>query len=261
MSKLIEKLNQVAKAGPQSIGFRSTQPASAKPKILLIASLVQTDSAGSLTDYTAGADAVLITKLGPGAKTTEKITRSFPDIPWGLQLGDISAKDIEPMLAAGCDFIVFPTDIAPAIPGEGKMGKILQIEPSLSEGLLRAVNELPVDAVLLADQPGEKPFLTWHHLMLFRRFADLSSKPMLASLPPNVSQSELGVLWETGVVGVVVKVGMGQPAGRLKELRQTIDRLTFPPRQGQKIEALLPHIGEETSPVSEAEEEEEEEEP
>jgi len=61
------------------------------------------------------------------------------------------------------------------------------------------------------------------------------------------------------VDGLVVEVGSGQPVGRLEELRQTIDKLTFPPRQRGKVEALLPRIGEETSPVTEAEEEEEEE--
>jgi len=46
--------------------------------------------------------------------------------------------------------------------------------------------------------------------------------------------------------------------GRLEELRKVIDKLTFPARKRGKAEALLPHIGEETSPVIETEEEEEE---
>ena len=250
MSKLIDKLNQVAKAVPQPIGFRTAQSASTKTKILLIASLAQANNV-------SGADAVLITKLSSGAKTIQKIAQSLPDIPWGLFLGDIGRKGVRPMVEAGCDFVVFPASTALAIPEGDKVGKILQVEASLSEGLLRAVNELPADAVLIASEQEGEYFLTWRHLMLFQRFADLLIKPLLVSIPLNVTANELQILWETGVDGVVVEVGSGQPVGRLEELRQTIDKLTFPPRQQGKVEALLPRIGEETSPVTEAEEEEE----
>ena len=252
MSKLIDKLNQVAKAVPQPIGFRTAQSASTKTKILLIASLAQANNV-------SGADAVLITKLSSGAKSIQKIARSLPDIPWGLFLGDIGRRGIGPMVEAGCDFVVFPASTALDIPEGDKVGKILQVEASLSEGLLRAVNELPTDAVLIASEQEGEYSLTWRHLMLFQRFADLLIKPLLVSMPLNVTANELQILWETGVDGVVVEMGSGQPVGRLEELRQTIDKLTFPPRQRGKVEALLPRIGEETSPVTEAEEEEEEE--
>ena len=62
--------------------------------------------------------------------------------------------------------------------------------------------------------------------------------------------------WEAGVDGVVVEVGAKPPAGKLTELRQAIDKLTFPPRKRTKVEALLPHINGETKTVTEEEEEE-----
>jgi len=261
MSKLIDKLNQVAKAVQQPIGFRAAQPASTKSKMLLIASLAQANNVDNLADYITGADAVLlpIVKLSLRAKTLQKIAKSVSDIPWGGWLGDINRREIRPMAEAGCDFVVFPASTVLAIPQDDKVGKILQVESSLSEGLLKAVNELPVDAALIADEPGEEYFLTWHHLMLFQRFADLLTKPLLVSIPLNVTANELQVLWKTGVDGVVIEVGVGQPVGRLEELRQAIDKLTFPPRQRKKAEALLPHIGEETSTVTEPEEEDGEE--
>jgi len=95
--------------------------------------------------------------------------------------------------------------------------------------------------------------------MLFQRFADLLTKPLLVSIPLVVTASELQALWEAGVDGVVVEVGVGQPAGRLKELRQVIDKIVFPsPRKRQKTEVLLPHIDERASVVASEEEEEEE---
>jgi len=260
MSKLIDKLNQAAKAVPKPMGFRTARPASAEMKMLLIASLAQATDVERMADSIADADAVLITKVSSGAKTLQRMAESVPDIPWGLWLGDIGRRGITPMIEVGCDFVVFPASTALIIPEDEKLGKILQVEASLSEGLLRAVNELPVDAVLIANEPAVESSLTWHHLMLYHRFDDLLTKHLLVSIPSNVTANELQLLWKTGVDGVVVAVEIGQPVEKLKELCQTIDKLTLPPRQRKKVEALVPHVGEETGTVTEPEEEEEEEE-
>ena len=83
------------------------------------------------------------------AKTLQKIAKSIPDIPWGSWVEDTGAEKMEALVEAGCDFVVFPaTSQVSATPQDEKVGKILQVESSLGEGLLRAVNDLPVDAVL-----------------------------------------------------------------------------------------------------------------
>ncbi len=257
MSRFIDKLNQVSRVVPQSIGFGRAHPVPEKPKILLIASLTET-SVGGLTNYVVGADAGLlhIPKLSSGAKTLKEMSQAVPDIPWGGWLRNIDKEEIKQMAKAGCDFMIFPAANTPlALLQNDEIGKILEVESSLSEGLLRAVNELSIDAVLIAGEQGEGYFLTWYHLMLFKRFADLLTKPLLASIPPNVTANELQALWEAGVDGVIIEVGAGQPAERLKELRQTIDKLVFPlQRKRGKAEALLPHIGREVSIVTEEEE-------
>jgi len=159
----------------------------------------------------------------------------------------------------GFDFVVFPPASTPmAALKDEKVGKILEVGTSLNEGLLRAVDELPVDAVLVGDKQEGKYFLTWQHLMFFQRCADLLTKPLLVSIPSSVSAKELQALWEAGVNGVVVEAGVEQPVERLKELRQVIDKLIFPSqRKRRKAEALLAY-----TPISEdrdiATEEEEE---
>ncbi len=257
MSKLIDRLNQATKALPKPIGFGKALPTSTKPKMPLIVHLSQVKEAGRLADYLKGADALLFTQTDKRAKDLQTLAQSVPDIPWGLWLADIS-DGIKPIVEAGGDFVVFPVSSKLTMPEEDKTGKILQVEASLSEGLLRAANELPVDAVLLAGESEESP-LTWQHLMLFQRFADLLTKPLLVSVPLSVTAEELQILWKTGVDGVVVTMGMGQPGEKLKELCQTMAQLTFPTRQQKKIEALLPRISEESVTVTETEEEEEEE--
>jgi len=165
------------------------------------------------------------------------------------------------MAEAGGDFVVFPAaNTSLAMLQDEKLGKVLEVEASLDEGLLKAIDDLSVDAVLIAGEPGKDYFLTWHHLMLFRRCAELLTKPLLVSVPPDVAAKELQALWGAGVRGVVVEAGTDQPEGRLAELRQVIDNLTFPsPAKWRRAEPLLPRIGGEIGIASEEEEEEEEE--
>ncbi len=260
MSRFIDKLNRLFRAEPQPMGFKAAQPASPRLKIQLVASLAQED-VDHLADYVAGADAGLfrISKLDSGLQTLQKISQASPDIPWGGWLRDSSLGEVKQVVKIGCDFVVFSATNTPlTILQNNEVGKILEVEASLSEGLLRAANELPVDAVLIASEQREDYFLTWQHLMLFQRFADLLTKPLLVSIPSTVTASELQALWEAGVGGVVVEVRVEQPQDKLKELRQVIDKLSFPsPRKREKVEPLLPRTGGELSTVSLEEEEEE----
>lgn len=260
MSKFIDKLNRLSRGETQPIGFRAREPASPKPKIQLVAILAQ-ESAEGLTGHVVGADAGLlhIVKPSTGVEALQKLSQALPDIPWGGWLQGKGLGGLKQLSKAGCDFIVFPATDTPLTLIENKeAGRILEVEASLSEGLLRAVNELPIDAVLVASEQKEGYSLTWQHLMLFQRFAGLLTKPLLVSIPAKVTGSELQALWEAGVSGVVVEISPEQPQDSLSKLRQVIDKLEFSlPRRREKVEALLPRLrGETSTPVPEEEEEE-----
>ena len=260
MSRFIDRLSQLSRAASQPIGFGIKQPASPQPKIQLVVSLAQ-ESVDSLTGHVAGADAGLlrISKLSSGAKALQRISQAVSDIPWGVWLTDSGQRGIKQMTKVGVDFLVFSATSTPlAIPQDDEVGRILEVEASLGDGLLRAANQLPIDAVLIAGEHREGYFLTWQHLMLFQRFVNLLTRPLLVSIPSEVTAGELQALWEAGVAGVVVEVTVGQPQDRLTELRQVIDKLTFPsPRRRERAEPLLPHIGQEPGIVTAEEEEEE----
>ena len=107
-------------------------------------------------------------------------------------------------------------------------------------GLLTTINDLPADAVLIDSGRGDPEFLTWHQLMVFQHFADLLAKPLLVSVPSNITANELQALWEAGVAGIVVEAK--QDKGRLNKLRQAINQLdSSPHRKRKKPAALLPH--------------------
>lgn len=259
MSRFIDRLNRLSRGETQPIGFRAREPASPKPKIQLVASLAQ-ESAENLAGHVVGVDAGLLKIFKPSTavEALQKLSQALPDIPWGGWLQSSGQGGIKQLTEAGCDFIVFPaTDTPLALIENKEAGRILEVEASIGEGLLRAVNALPVDAVLVtSEQKGEYP-LTWQHLMLFQRFADLLNKPLLTSIPAKVTGGELQALWEAGVSGVVIEIGPEQPEDSLKKLRQVIDKLEFSlPRRREKAEALLPRIrGEPGITIPEEEEE------
>jgi len=218
------------------MGFKA-QPAPERPRILLIASL--TDGSAKHVD---GADAGLlrVPVISSGAKTIKELSQAVPDIPWGGWLSGIDRGKIKQLAGAGGDFVVFPASMPLALLQNGELGKVLEVEPSLSESLVRTVNELPVDAVLMATGAGHP--LTWHHLMTCQHLANLLAKPILVSMPPEVTAGELKALWEAGVGGVIIEVD-SEPANRLRELRRAIDKLAFTsPRRRGKAEARLPQI-------------------
>ena len=259
MSRFIDRLKQISRAEPQPIGFGTKHPVSPKPRLQLVASLAQA-GAEDLADRVAGADAGLlrIAKTSTGGKAIEKMAQTVPDIPWGGWLPAGGQGEIKQIIKAGGDFVIFPASSPLTTLENSELGKILEIETSLSEGLLRAVNELPVDAVLVAPEEKEAYFLSWQHLMLWRRFADLLTKPLLVPIPDQVTADELQALWEAGVDGVITKVAAEQPQDRLKELRQVIDKLAFPsPHPREKMEPLVPRISQEPEVLTAEEEEDE----
>jgi hypothetical protein len=257
MSKLLDKLNQVSRAAPQPVGFRTSQVASTKPRLVLIASLAQADL-DHPSDYMSGADAGIlrVPKLNSAAKARQKLAEAVPDIPWGSWLTDSAPDATIPTSSIGGDFVVFPGATPLAIFQDEKIGKVLEVDPALTEGSLRAANELPIEAVLIAGEPG--PFLTWQHLMLFQRLSNAVTKPLLVSIPAGITSAELQALWEAGVDAVVAQVEAGEPE-RIKGLRQLIDGIDYSSRRKRgRVEPSLPHISRGTNIPEEEEEEEDE---
>ena len=258
MSRFIDQLKRVSLDTAQPMGFKRALSPS-KRGLKLVASLAQPDI-GDLAERVAGADAVLIpiSRGGPGAKTLKKLCQYQADIAWGGWLKGAWREGIKRITAAGFDFVVFTADSAPlAVPEADDLGKILALEVSLDEGLLRAAAELPVGAVLTYGESLKVPFLTWRHLMLFQRFAGLAAKPLLVPVPSEITGNELRLLWEAGIDGVLIEVAAeGKPVGRIKELRQVIDGLSLSPRrQRGRTGALLPRIAAETSETIDEEDE------
>ena len=246
MSRLIDKLTKATRTTLQPMGFRTARTDREEAKMLVIAG-VKLDTTGQTGDYVAGADAVWLrsAKAHLSAREIQPIIESMPDIPCGVSLEDTGTGNAKTLIKAGCDFLVF-TETSPieAVPVEDEdIGKILQVEPSLEDSMIRVINNLPVDAVLASGSYKANASLAWHDLMSLQRLGLLLTKPLLVPVSPGISPSELKAIWEADVDGVVIEADTAK-SDFFKGIRKTISEL--PPRTAKKhgkSEALLPYTG------------------
>lgn len=239
MSKFIDRLKQVSQPLPVAMGFRANKTEMARPKIQLAVVL-----GNGVNRPLSAADAVIVTRAKAAVEGSL----------WGIWLKNGDLAEVDKAADAGADFAVLPAT-GSVIPADRKIGKILQVIFSVTDVLLRTVNDLPIDAVLLSDDKDVVTDITWQRLMLFQRFAAIVQKPVLVPVPVTISAAELQLVWETGVSGVLVEVKEPSDADALPALRESIDSLQYPSRRKkEKPAATLPQ-------VTVAEESKEEEEP
>lgn len=249
MSKLLDKLNQVSRGSAPPLGFKAAVAIPKSPRMVLIAALAAGDApaASAAKEY---ADAVLLSKE-ESTKSSEKLAASLGELPWGISLAEATGEQLSRLKEAGCDFLACAAESAPLmLLHEEGMGRIVEVTPSLPDGLIRATAQLPIDVVLI----GGEPSLSVQRLMICQHLANLVHKPLVARAPLHMSPEDIKVLWETGLVGVVVQAA-GDAGEGLSRLKQAIEALPLSRRRrSEKAEALLPYFGEEE--ITEEEEEE-----
>ncbi|MDD5289203.1 MAG: hypothetical protein PHY28_08860 [Dehalococcoidales bacterium] len=231
MSKFIERLQQVSRPVPQSMGFKTARTEQSRPKIQLIANISGVRAKSPAKELPA-ADALIV----PIAESTVSKTT------YGVWLSNGTAEEVAQSIKSGADFVILPSK-GELLPPDKKIGKVLQIEASITDVLLRAASELPIDAVFLSENRENGLALTWNRLMLIQRFSSLLNKPLLIEVLPNVTDAELQLVWETGVSGIIVTVDAEQGEKATQHLRQVIYKLSFPSRRKhEKTVAILPRV-------------------
>ena len=240
MSKFIENLRNKTKLVVPPIGFRSVV-ARPKPVISVVAEIPQMKI---LPDGISDADAVLSGNMELPSSGSDA------NVPVGVRLKEKTAINLswQPLI------LLFLGWMRTLFELSSDVGKIIEIDSSLSDMTLRGLDDLGVDALLVADRPKE---LSWRFLTQLQRIDNLFSKFILVAVPLAVNINEIQLLWQAGADGVLIDVGSNL-AG-LKELRGIIEKSEFKlPRKVRKPEAAIPTIP--SAPAAARKEEEEEEE-
>ncbi|MCJ7575290.1 MAG: hypothetical protein MUO80_01190 [Dehalococcoidia bacterium] len=253
MSKFVDKLQNLSKSSTSPIGFHPAVSEVKSPSMLLIVGLsgVQVKEAKIVAEVHA--DAGLVMSEGTSSKTIGQVVEGVGDVPLGVFVKGMNEKEIDELASLGCDFVVFDIKGAAGILSEREVGKFLMIEPSLDQGLVRAINGLEVDGVFV--NGGGNSFVAVEHLLVCRRFVELLEKPVIMVLPFLATREELTSLWQAGVDGIVTP--SAQSGEALAELKKKVGDLPRGTR-GRRARAgvMLPHYG---GSVAGGEDEEDEE--
>ena len=220
MSKFADRLHSLSKSSAAPIGFRSSVPETKGPTMLLVVELSGTQPKEGQALAEVKADAGLIVGDVPGSKAFKQMVEAAGDIPVGVVVKRDAGPGIDDLVSDGCDFVVFGIGMGAAVLDKDAVGKFVMVERSLDQGLVRAVNDLEVDGVLVA---GTDSSLAVEHLLVYRRFVELLEKPVMVNLPPAITKTELSALWEAGVDGVVASSTYSAEA--LAELKKMINDL------------------------------------
>ncbi|MDD5190395.1 MAG: hypothetical protein PHE50_05065 [Dehalococcoidales bacterium] len=228
MSKFIDRLKQVSQPPPPPMGFGAAKSAAERPKIQLIASLGS--NAANLGDSLAVVDAVVFSS----------VKKNSFEKTWGVWLKKGDATEVEQAGKSQADFVILPAD-STVLSLDVKIGTVLQLENDITDIMLRAANELQVDAFLIDHVKNEA--LTWQKLMALYRFGGLLNKPVLVVVGESVTRTEIQQIWETGISGLVVKVADEAGLTALNVIREAIDSLPFPSKKKKdKMSPVLPQV-------------------
>jgi hypothetical protein len=240
VSKLLDSLEQISRGNSKPMGFASAAARAKLAGMVIIAALDDKDKAAALAgDY---ADAILVNSFD------EKNASQKSSLPWGLSI-QRSDDQIAAIEDSGCDFVLMNSEESPiGLLQKENLCRIIEIDPVLPDGLIRAISQLPVDAALISGDTA----ISMKRLLTCQHIASMVGKHLLIRIPLEISHEELRELWEIGTTGVVVAVSGDDKKG-LAALRKAVDALPAARRKRSlKPSATIPSI----APSSPAEKEE-----
>ena len=239
MSKFLDRLEQISRAAPAPMGFGAARAQKTPGMALIgIVSGAYAEGIGLLAGL--GPDAVLVAGVD-GPPALKELGQSLgSDIPWGAKVSSLSGEDAQAYEEGGCGLLAFSlqgTSVA-AVRSE-EMARILCVDADIESDQLRAVDALPVDALLLS-VPGRAAPWTLEDLAAVARVSRRVDKYVLLEVSQIPGAKELEALRNIGVNGLVADVTTAD-AANLAELKAALldmPRQRFPRKE--RATAILP---------------------
>ena len=187
-----------------------------------------------------GADGALIEGI-EAEDISKALASSLDNVPWGIGVQELKGEQTSQYREQGCDFVAFSAERAflEAFEDE-ETAYLLRVQADMDERYLRAIEDLPVDVVVLRLESLNLP-LTIEHLITIGSVRNTFSKYLLLEMPGVPSSGELEGLRDIGVDGLVVDA-IRLSAKKLQQLKDSL--LALPRRQRSrsgKASAVLPH--------------------
>jgi len=199
------------------------------------------------SDHAAGCDgvsglapqAVLLSGVG-GLPALKKLQSGLSSVPWGIIGSSLTADGVSGYKEAGCDVLAFGlADTPVSVINSDELARVLCLDPSVDERQLRAINPLPVDAVLI-NVAGQKGSWTLEDLTNITVISSRVNKYILVAISEVPAVKDLEVLRAAGVHGLVLDVGTVS-MDSLSKLKTHLQEMPRPhPRRKNRNAAVLP---------------------
>lgn len=221
MSKLIEIIRKLGEQSQQPLGFGAlTGRSGPAPTLALIGTATAAD-VGAEMEAVEGdvVDAVILEADGSNSIGDHN---GMDGVVWGVGPGALSNKDVESLVAAGCDFFVIDPNTAPAaIVSQTDVATLVTLQESPDRETAAALRGLGVNGSL-SRPPAELTQIAFRDLVAIQRMGAPVGGATLVECPLSVSTADLAALRDAGVDGVVVPLSeperVSEIAGKIREL-------------------------------------------
>jgi hypothetical protein len=254
MSKLGEKIRKALRLEAAPLGFRAVA-GKRTPPLLLVLRFDVADAKTAAAAVEKGADALLF-RLPEGSKAEVRpVVDALDAVPCGIWKEDLDREGVAALMEEGVDYFVFSAEKTPATALlESKAGYVLALDSEAKDSYLRAVETLPLEAVMLREPEDS---LTVGGQLELRRIVGLTRKPLMIPATPSLDTPEIESLRDSGVSLLLLDGNDRAVLEALPELRKKIEAVPAQPRRREERAATLPAMGQ--AELEEEEEEEEEE--
>ena len=226
MSKLLDKLDRIGRGTPAPMGFGTARRTEKVSSLALVTMIGDQRKGQQGAIAKLGPDGALLDG-GASKSNLKKLAASLGDVPWGVKVGELTEESAAGFRDLGCDFLAFEAgNVALAALESTEIAYLLHIQGDMPERQLRAVEDLPVDVVVLELDSLSLP-LTLEHLISIASVRVEFSKYILLKIPGTLSPAELMALREAGIDGLVVDASDVTP----KDLKDLKERLMALPRR------------------------------
>ncbi|PZC50572.1 MAG: hypothetical protein DK304_000780 [Chloroflexi bacterium] len=227
MGKLLDRLEEVTKVPVRVLGFGQRSDLEQGSTMVLV-SWTSAVSKQGFSKVASFSDAIIVNENGlTKAKSTTK-SKKAEEYILGIAFEADNGDQINVVKKNGGDFLVVYLDQTRVNSiGDGDVSRALVISPDLDEALMRGLEDLPVDILILRCPNSEGP-LSLTDLLQISNVRSAMSRYMLIEWNSPLEPRELEQLRDLGVDGVLAdfeKTGVGT----IGKLRENIDSL--PPRK------------------------------
>lgn len=239
MSKLLVTLEKINKGSPARLGFGTASRGERTSSMALIGRLSRNYNQGAKRLAKMGADGALLEGDDLGSKLSDVI-RALGAVPWGICATELDAEKTDEFAQKGCDFfLVNANTVTVDALKDDRVAYILELPPDPDEGMLRAIEDLPVDVVFMSFGSVETP-LVLQHLIAICSARSSFDKYIALEVPAGLSPKEVELLRDVGVDALVIDAASSSE----KEISSLKEILLRVPRQrksrSEKMSPVLP---------------------